>query len=64
MIRQERYSGSMERSFFVGENLTEEDIKASFHHGVLSLTPDIYFHAIPTGKVSSGVNYIYRNSVM
>ena len=37
MIRQERYSGSMERSFYVGENLTEEDIKARYEHGVLSL---------------------------
>ncbi|WP_026496608.1 Hsp20/alpha crystallin family protein [Butyrivibrio sp. WCD3002] len=37
LIRQERYSGSMQRSFYVGENLTEEDIKASFRHGVLSL---------------------------
>ncbi len=36
-IRQERYSGSMKRSFYVGENLTEEDIRASFKHGVLSL---------------------------
>jgi len=38
LIRQERYAGSMQRSFYVGENLTEEDIKASFKHGVLSLT--------------------------
>jgi HSP20 family molecular chaperone IbpA len=38
LIRQERYSGSMQRNFYVGENLTEEDIKASFQHGVLSLT--------------------------
>ena len=37
MIRQERYEGSMRRSFYVGENLTEEDIKASYKHGVLSL---------------------------
>ena len=37
LIRQERYTGSMQRSFYVGENLTEEDIKASFQHGVLSL---------------------------
>jgi HSP20 family molecular chaperone IbpA len=28
----------MQRSFYVGENITEEDIKASFKHGVLSLT--------------------------
>ena len=25
----------MQRSFYVGENITEEDIKASFKHGVL-----------------------------
>ena len=37
LIRQERYSGAMQRSFYVGEELTEEDIKASFKHGVLSL---------------------------
>jgi HSP20 family molecular chaperone IbpA len=36
-IRKERYSGSMQRSFYVGEQLTEEDIKAKFEHGVLSL---------------------------
>ena len=36
-IRQERYSGAMQRSFYVGENITEEDIKAKFEHGVLSL---------------------------
>ncbi len=38
LIRQERYAGSMSRSFYVGENVTEEDIKASFKHGVLSVT--------------------------
>ncbi|MCR4781450.1 MAG: Hsp20/alpha crystallin family protein [Lachnospiraceae bacterium] len=37
LIMQERYSGSMQRSFFVGDTLTEEDIKASFKDGVLSL---------------------------
>ena len=37
VIRQERYAGAMQRSFYVGENLTEEDIKAGFKHGVLSL---------------------------
>ncbi len=37
LIRQERYAGSMSRSFWVGEGLTEEDIKASFKHGVLKL---------------------------
>jgi HSP20 family molecular chaperone IbpA len=37
MIRQERYSGSMQRSFYVGENVTEEDIKAKFDNGVLEI---------------------------
>ncbi len=38
LIRQERYAGAMERSFYVGENLTEEDIKAKYEDGVLTLT--------------------------
>ncbi|MBP5281620.1 MAG: Hsp20/alpha crystallin family protein, partial [Lachnospiraceae bacterium] len=37
LIRQERYAGTMRRSFFVGENLTEEDIKAKYEDGVLKL---------------------------
>ncbi|MCR4897010.1 MAG: Hsp20/alpha crystallin family protein [Lachnospiraceae bacterium] len=37
LIRQERYSGSMQRSYYVGREISEEDIKATFHHGVLSL---------------------------
>ena len=38
LIRQERYAGSMQRSFYVGENVTEEDIGAKFENGVLMLT--------------------------
>ena len=38
LIRQERYSGSMQRSFYVGEHITEEDIKAKFEDGVLKLS--------------------------
>ena len=34
-IRQERYAGVMQRSFYVGGNITEEDIKASYESGVL-----------------------------
>ena len=41
-IRQERYDGTMQRSFYVGEALTEKDITAKLEHGVLSL-------AIPKG---------------
>ena len=37
VIRQERYAGAMPRSFYVGENVTEEDIKAKFEDGVLKL---------------------------
>ena len=37
MIRQERYVGSMQRSFYVGDNMTEEDVKAHFEDGVLHL---------------------------
>ena len=36
-IRQERYSGSCQRSFFVGDELKVEDIKANFKHGILSI---------------------------
>ncbi|MBQ9604819.1 MAG: Hsp20/alpha crystallin family protein [Firmicutes bacterium] len=38
LIRSERYSGAMQRNFYVGEHLTEEDIKARFEDGVLKLT--------------------------
>ena len=38
VLRQERYAGSMSRSFFVGENVTENDITAKMENGVLSLT--------------------------
>ena len=37
-IRKERYSGSCKRSFYVGDALTEQDIKANFKHGILTLT--------------------------
>lgn len=36
-IRRERYSGSCRRSFHVGKNLKEEDIRASFENGMLKL---------------------------
>ena len=37
-IRRERRFGSCKRSFFVGEAITEEDIKASYNNGILKLT--------------------------
>ena len=36
-IRRERYSGTSSRSFYVGEGVTEEDIKAKFENGTLKL---------------------------
>ena len=36
-IRRERYCGSCQRSFYVGDVLSVEDIKANFRHGVLEL---------------------------
>ncbi|MBQ9345947.1 MAG: Hsp20/alpha crystallin family protein [Oscillibacter sp.] len=38
IIRQERYAGSMQRSFYVGEDLTADEVKAKFEDGVLTLT--------------------------
>jgi HSP20 family molecular chaperone IbpA len=38
IIRQERYEGSLQRSFFVGGNVKESDITARFENGVLTLT--------------------------
>ena len=37
-IRRERYTGSTSRSFYVGEDVKQEDIKAKFDNGTLKLT--------------------------
>ena len=36
-IRQERFTGNVSRSFYVGKNLTQEDIHAKFENGILTL---------------------------
>ena len=36
-IRRERYAGACERSFYVGDGISQDDIKASFQHGILKL---------------------------
>ena len=36
-IRRERYAGSCQRSFYVGEEIKQEDIKGEFKHGILKL---------------------------
>jgi HSP20 family molecular chaperone IbpA len=38
LLRQERFSGAMQRSFYVGDGIDENDVKAKFEDGVLSLT--------------------------
>ena len=51
MLRQERYVGTMQRSFYVGENLTEEDIKAKYENGVLTLNiPKMEAKKVPEKK--------------
>ena len=50
LIRQERYTGSMQRSFYVGEGRSEEDIKARFEDGVLKLTVPKKAPALPEKK--------------
>lgn len=36
-IRRERYTGACSRSFYVGEDVTQDEIKAGFQHGILTL---------------------------
>lgn len=36
-IRRERYSGTCSRSFYVGEDICQEDIKAKFEDGILKI---------------------------
>ena len=37
-IRKERYAGTMQRSFYVGDAVTQEDVKAKFEDGILKLS--------------------------
>lgn len=37
-VRQERYAGSMSRSFYIGEDVKQEDIHAKYENGVLRLS--------------------------
>lgn len=36
-IRRERYTGTCKRTFYVGESVSQEDIKAGFKDGILRL---------------------------
>ena len=37
-IRRERYAGSMSRSICVGENVTQDEVKAKYENGILRLS--------------------------
>ncbi len=37
IVHQERYTGSMTRSYYIGDHVREEDVKARFEDGVLTL---------------------------
>ena len=52
-IRKERYAGSMSRSFYVGEDVTQDEISAKFENGILQLK-------VPkkANKAVEGKNYI------
>lgn len=50
LIRQERYSGSFSRSFYVGEGVREEDIKASYDNGELKISFPKEVNKLPEKK--------------
>ena len=37
VVRKERVSGSYSRSFYVGEGVKQEDLKAAFNNGILTV---------------------------
>ena len=37
-IRRERYAGAMSRSFYIGDSITQDEIKAKFENGILQLS--------------------------
>ena len=50
-IRKERYSGSMSRSFYVGDGISEDDIHGKFENGILQLdVPKKEAKAVETKK--------------
>ena len=50
-IRKERYSGSMSRSFYVGDGISEDDIHGNFENGILQLdVPKKEAKAVETKK--------------
>ena len=53
-IRRERYFGSCSRSFFVGKDIKQSDIKAKFSDGILTVqVPKI--EKLPENKVDNSI---------
>ncbi len=54
LIRQERYSGSCSRTFYVGEHVDEKDCKAGFEDGILTIeVPKVSAEAVPARRMIS-----------
>lgn len=50
-IRRERYAGQCARTFYVGEDVQQEDIKAKFEDGILKVTiPKVEHKAVEAKK--------------
>lgn len=50
-IRRERYAGQCARTFYVGEDVKQEDIKAKFEDGILKVTiPKVEHKAVEAKK--------------
>ena len=51
-IRQERYAGACSRSFYVGEGVTVDDMKAKFEDGILQISvPKTTVEALPKKNI-------------
>ena len=55
-VRKERYSGSMQRSFYVGDQISEDEIKAAFENGILKIQ-------VPKKEITPEVHEAHRISI-
>ena len=70
-IRQERYAGACSRSFYVGEHVEPEDIRAKFENGILQifrLCLSLFFFAFKLVRfifrfLNGNSPYVHRHSI-